>query len=341
MMDPRTRATRESVFAACDELLLLGQYPSARAVVAKTKGSLSTVGPLRDEWWRLLAEKYRETKYLKGVPRDASDFLTGVWATASSLAAAAFDDQAARLKQTLVEREAELGAARASIASFQADLQLSQDSVAGLSDQVAQLQAAATHQATEHAAEIATLRDQLRVAHEANSRQAADAQAAAAEASRRLADSAEAAADERRRLLVQVDTARQESVRLAEAASVAASRHSAAIESLNTRLDAAGLAAEHASREAAAARTESATLSARLTAAEHANAALREERDSIAARLAASAATVVSQGELLAAQAAASQAINGTLNSLKRLLESERNTDPQNPRSRARKKSVE
>lgn len=339
-MDPRARATRESVFAACDELLLLGQYPSARAVVAKTKGSLSTVGPLRDEWWRLLAENYRETKYLKGMSREVSDFLTGVWTTASSLAAKAFDEQAARLTQALAEREAELVAARASMVSTQADLHRSHESVATLSDQVSQLQAAASRQASEYAAEIAVLRDQLRAAHEANARQAADAQAAATEASRRLADAAETAAEERRRLLVQVDTARQETVRLAEAASAAATRHAAALDSLNARLDAATLAADHASRDATASRAEAAALTARLAASEQANVSIRAERDSLAARLATSEATVAAQGDLLSVQAAASHALNGTLDSLKRLLESERSIDPPNPRHRTRKKSA-
>lgn len=87
MNQPRiVKATASSIAAAAERLIAQGKYPSAKEIAAITGGSLSTITPLRDEWWARFCTQYRTGRFLPGMPEAVSDLLRDVWNKASDLA---------------------------------------------------------------------------------------------------------------------------------------------------------------------------------------------------------------------------------------------------------------
>jgi chromosome segregation ATPase len=316
----RALATRETVFKACDELLLSGQYPSARSVVAITKGSLSTVGPLRDEWWRQLAASYRDTKFLKGVPAEISEFLTGVWTSACDHAANRFDAQAAQLEAQLADaRQAhEQAVQRASDAEAALTLEKSQSAL--LSDRVAQLKIGLGQAATQ----LADTREAHRLELASLTRSHADklsaAEAARADASRAHAEEIVRRDEERRRLMLQIDASRQETIRVSEASLAAAAQHELAVQAATQRLDQAASQIRELSTTLAAARAESASIASQLAASQVHASQLLADREALATQLQAAQALIQSQAKVISDQVQASREMGETLSGFQALL---------------------
>lgn len=309
----RALATRETVFKACDELLLSGQYPSARSVVAITKGSLSTVGPLRDEWWRQLAVSYRDSKFLKGVPPNISDFLTGVWTAACEHASRRFDADAAQLKTELADARAAHDQAAERASGFEAQLAREKEQSSLLAERLARLEAAHDQLSRLHAETVDAHRAELVSIGQLHADKIAAAQASAADAARSHAEATARHEDERRRLMLQVDSSRQESVRVSEASLAAAAQHEAAAHAASQRLDQMATQNRDLSASLASARAEASALAAQLAAAQAYAAQVVAERDALVSRVQAAEALLESQAKVISDQVQASRDINLTL----------------------------
>ncbi len=316
----RALATRETVFKACDELLLSGQYPSARSVVAITKGSLSTVGPLRDEWWRQLAVSYRDSKFLKGVPPNISDFLTGVWAAACEHASRRFDADAAELKTELADARAAHDQAAERASGFEAQLAREKEQSSLLAERLARLEAAHDQLSRLHAGTVDAHRAELVSIAQLHADKIAAAQASAADAARSHAEATARHEDERRRLMLQVDSSRQESIRVSEASLAAAAQHEAAAHAASQRLDQMATQNRDLSSALAAARAEASALAAQLAAAQAHAAQVVAERDALVSRVQAAEALLESQAKVISDQVQASRDINLTLAGFQTLL---------------------
>jgi chromosome segregation ATPase len=316
----RALATRETVFKACDELLLSGQYPSARSVVAITKGSLSTVGPLRDEWWRQLAVSYRDSKFLKGVPPNISDFLTGVWAAACEHASRRFDADAAQLKIELADARAAHDQAAERASGFEAQLDREKDQSSLFAERLARLQSAHDQLSRLHAETVDSHRAELLSIGQLHADKIAAAQASAADAARSHAEATARHEDERRRLMLQVDSCRQESIRVSEASLAAAAQHEAAAHAASQRLDQMATQNRDLSASLATARAEASALAAQLAAAQAHAAQVVAERDALVSRVQAAEALLESQAKVISDQVQASRDINLTLAGFQTLL---------------------
>jgi chromosome segregation ATPase len=330
-------ATREAVFKACDELLLQGHYPSARSVVAITKGSLSTVGPLRDEWWRQLAASYRDTKFLKGVPAEISDFLTGVWASACDHAAKKFDSQAAYMCQALEGSRSAHAQAAQRVSELETVVVRETDRSAQLSERVVELEAALSRLTDQHSQAIEAHRRELASLAQAHAEKLSAAEAARTEDARNHSAEVARGEDERRRLMVQLDASRQETIRLSQAWLAAAAQHETSMQAASQRLDQA--AAEN--RELIAS-LSSARADAAAAASQHASSAshvaqLTAERDALNSSLRSAESLLESQAKVISGQVEASRAMGETLASFQTLLaDPHPNTSPQ-PRSSRKK----
>jgi hypothetical protein len=316
----RALATRETVFKACDELLLSGQYPSARSVVAITKGSLSTVGPLRDEWWRHLAASYRDTKFLKGVPAEISDFLTGVWTAACNHAAKRFDTQASQMAGELADARQAHEQAVQRAAAAEAALVREKDQSAQLSDRVAQLQASLGRATAELSEAIEAHRLELSALAQSHSDKLASSEAARAELSRVHAEEIVRREEERRRLMLQVDASRQETIRMSEASLAASAQHELAVQAATQRLDQSSAHNRELTVALSSGRAESASIASQLAASQVHASQLLADRDALATQLQAAQSLIQSQAKVISDQVQASREMGETLSGFQALL---------------------
>ena len=330
-------ATRESVFKACDDLLSKGEYPSARSVVARTKGSLSTVGPLRDEWWAQLSNTYRAGKFLEGVPPDISVFLIGVWKAACEHASRCFEAESATFKQSL--EDARLAHEKEVARVFEAESALSRErhQTRHLEDRVAELESSHAILSTQHAASIDAHRLELAALVQTHADKLAAVQASAADTSRAHAEEIARYEEERRRLMLQVDVSRQESIRVSEASLSAAAQHQAAIQASAQRLDQLSTHNHEMSASLAASRVEASSLAAQLAAAQSHAAQLGVERDTLNSRLQAAEALLESQAKTISDQVQASRDFNITLAGFQTLLSPQSRSKPNQTRAARQK----
>ena len=74
-----------------------GSIPTVREILKITHGSLTTIGPLRDEWWQSIAKQYRDGRFIDTLPSDVASQFLSVWQLARAHADADMDLERARL----------------------------------------------------------------------------------------------------------------------------------------------------------------------------------------------------------------------------------------------------
>lgn len=302
-MKTGAKATREAVFAACTSLAMSGVIPTVRDVLKVTGGSLSTITPLRDEWWASIVSKLREGETVKGVPAAVSELFVGLWKASTAHAQHALDADRAAMRRTVEEASQ---ATAAALADAQAANQRAATADAALAAAVAakaQADHLAAQVAAEHQAVVATLSSQLD-GRTAELRAATEG---------RTADAARWD-DERKRLLVQVDGQRQEASR----AQALVSKLEPQLAEARTRTAADAVRLEQLERELASAVQEAQRArAAELAAASQAADAITQ-RESLAAELRTKDALLQSQREALLANADATRSFATEMEGFKR-----------------------
>lgn len=312
-MKAGTKATREAVFAACEEMMARGQLPALREIVKKTGGSLSTITPHRDAWWLSIVRERSSARGIKGLPDDVSALLVSVWDRATSAAhellAGFRSEQQARAdefaaKAATAEARAIVAAETASQATADADA--ARREAARATEMLEQ-------RGAEHAAVVSTLTHQI----EGLGNQSADLRAAHAEEVERWVE-------ERKRLMVQLDAERQEVALAATGTAAATRKHEKALEEALTRL------AQEAARAAALAEAN-ATLRVDLAssqAREHAlgdlRLALEAETRNLREQLASRDALLQSQAQAMSEQSLASRTLATSVEQVRKLMQTPR-----------------
>lgn len=135
-------ATRETVFAACDAIMIEGKIPTMRAVCSRTGGSMSTISPLVGEWARELAIG-RRGNLPTALPDEVAQQLVGLWHAAIAEAKQRLASETAELKldaESIQERattaEAETERVRARSAEVQQELAAARAQIASLNDEL-------------------------------------------------------------------------------------------------------------------------------------------------------------------------------------------------------------
>lgn len=319
-MDPRAKATRESVFKACDQLMASGQYPSARNIVAITRGSLSTIGPLRDEWAREFAAIYRDARFLKGIPRDVSELLTSLWESACSKSDQHHQAESKQLRTTIEQLHSALADAQATSASLEQRLQIADEASASLHAANRQLHERIASDTSAHQTAIQRFEESVRAASAEHAAKIDALQAQASEASARYAQEISQSAEERRRLMLQVDSSRQDLARLASASDSARAKHEAAVETLTARADQQSARADQVTSELADARAKLATLQTQLLSAQALAQSNAAHRDALAVQLLAKDNLLDSQSRQLDQQLESNRSLAESVQQLQKLL---------------------
>ena len=315
-MKSGAKATREAVFAVCNELMMAGKVPTVRDILKATKGSLSTITPLRDEWWKSIVGQFKDGKLISGLPADVSQQLVNVWNLAAGYANdALLSERLALESKSLADAAlvlaAQARAERAVEALVDAQAEASR-ALAAHSEATNLLR----ERAAEHQGVVAVLTDRIATI-DAQSRSIEDAHASEL---RRIeaAHSAEFERfdSERKRLMIQLDTQRQDITRL----SGSNAKHEARADELSARL--AEDAARLSSLEdvAVQARSEAAEALRREQGTQSALAALSLERDGLQAQLQAKESLLVTQAEMMTAQTRSSEVVAAAFDELKTLI---------------------
>jgi len=319
-MDPRAKATRESVFKACDQLMASGQYPSARNIVAITRGSLSTIGPLRDEWAREFASIYRDARFLKGIPPDVSELLTSLWESACSKSDEHHQVESKQLHAAIEQLRSALSDAQATSSALEHRLQVADQALSSAQAANRQLHDRISSETSEHQAAVHRFEEAFRAAAAEHASKVTALQAQAAEATTAHAQEIAQAADERRRLMLQLDSARQDLSRMASESAAARAKHEAAIDGLTTRADLQASRADQAVAELSQTRASIATLQAQLRAAESLAQSHAAQRDEVSSQLRAKDELIEAQSRQLGQQLESNRSLVESVDHLRRLL---------------------
>ncbi|MBK6616073.1 DNA-binding protein [Ottowia sp.] len=309
-MKAGTKATRDAVFAACDEMMALGQLPALREIVKKTGGSLSTITPHRDEWWASIVRERSSAKGIKGLPDDVSALLVSVWERATNAAHELLKgfriEQLARAEEFAAKAVAAEGRAvlaDKTAAQATADADAARREAARVTEMLEQ-------RGAEHAAVVSTLTHQIEVL----GTQSADLRAAHAEEVERWVD-------ERKRLMLQLDAQRQEVALAATATAAATRKHEKALEEALTRLAQESARAATLAETNATLRVDLASSQAREHALGDLRGALEAETRNLREQVASRDALLESQAHAMSEQSTASRTLASSVDEVRKLMQ--------------------
>lgn len=300
------KATREAVFAACQSLAMSGTSPpTVRDVLRATGGSLSTITPLREEWWKSIQKRLREGETVKGLPAEVSELFANLWNTVSEHALRALDSDREELRRATEDANRAAASAQSQVEAAQRQTEAAEASRDAAAAAKTQAETRLAESAAEHRGVVATLTSQI-AARTAELH--ASTEARAADASRWD--------EERRRLLVQVDSHRQEAVR----AQNELTQLQPQIGEAKTRAAADAARIEQLERDLAVAKEETQRARAAEVSATSAATAAASQCDALAAEVRVKDALLKSQGEALLANADATKSFATELEGFKRQL---------------------
>ena len=310
------KATREAVFSVCNDLMMRGQIPSVRDILKITRGSLSTISPLRDEWWKSIVSQYKDGQLITGLPPDVSQHLVNVWNLASGYAKDALQVERLTLESKSLADAARVEAAEAraaaavnALAEAQAEARRSLRSHSEATDLLRE-------RASEHQGVVTVLTERIATL---DAQTLANEEAHSAEL-RRIETSHSAEVErfdsERKRLMLQLDIQRQDISRLTASNSKSESHAS----ELAARL------AEYVARlsaledELTAARAQAIESTLREQHSQSSLAAALAARDALSAKLLAKESLLVTQAEMMTAQTRSSELVAAAFTELKKLI---------------------
>jgi septal ring factor EnvC (AmiA/AmiB activator) len=148
-MKAGAKATRESVFAACDAIADEGRIPTVREICSRTGGSLSTIGPLRDQWTAKFVAQVQRGRQA-GLPEEVVRAFSGLWQAAVAEASKQLDSARVELRvdaegiqERVTRAEAEAERVSAQSAETKRELDAARAQIEVLNDEL-------SRRATEH-----------------------------------------------------------------------------------------------------------------------------------------------------------------------------------------------